>query len=121
MRLIIYIEIRSKRNLKFEGSSKDLLLLKNSIKNEEVIDLDSFSENQYIDLIARSFETTDEIILIINKLDAEAERGALSRLLLKLKYFKGKLEVHSLGIKLPSFYKQKEFSAIRDVCSHISA
>jgi hypothetical protein len=120
MRLIIYVEIREKRNLQFQFSNDNVLLLKNNIKNVEVIDLDNFSENEYLNLIVKSFDGLEEIILICNQLDENAKLGSCAFLLKKIKYFKGKLAVYCKGCRLPAFYKQCDFEKMSKLVDTLS-
>ena len=105
MRLIIYVEIHLERKLQFQPLSKDFVLLKNSIKNEKIIDLDNFSQKEYLNLITRSFDESDEIIVILNQIDTDATLGSASLLLRKLKAQKEKLKVYGIGCKTPSLFK----------------
>ena len=104
---------------KVNFASQDLLLLKNSIKNETIIDLDNFSENDYLELILKSFVSQQKINLIINQIDANTQLGSCSKILQKLRFYKGVLDVFCINYKLPPFYKQKNMSSIEEVCQVI--
>ena len=119
MRLIIYVEIHLERNLQFELPSEGLLLLKNSIKNEEVIELDNFSDNEYLNLIIKSFSSIGNIILVLNQLDEKASLGSTVKLLRSLKSYKGDLRTYAINCKIPAFYKPMNFKNVEELSKAI--
>jgi len=121
MRLFIYVEIHLERNLQFQSVSEDLLLFKNSIKNENVIELDNFSEDDYLNLIIKSFDASKEIILIVNQLDVNAGLGSFTKLLRKLKSHKNCLTVFSINCRLPKVYKQQDFESMQELSEKLVA
>ena len=120
MRLIIYVEIHLERNLEFKSPSEDFLLLKNNIKNEELIELDNFSEVEYLELIFKSFVSANELVLVLNQFDDQASLGAIAKLLRKLKAYKSILATYTVNCKLPPFYKQVSFHNMGELLSQWS-
>lgn len=121
MRLIVYAELFAENKLYFRNESENLSCLKNNLQSDTIIDLDNFSDKDFIEMVCKSLEKQTDFILIINMVDPNAELGIVSFLLQKIQYLKPLPGIYLIGgVKIPSFFKPVVVKSIDEIVQSIN-
>lgn len=85
--------------------SESLQLLKNNTESQTIVDLDNFSEPEYLDLLKKPLNEADELTLIVNNSQRVQQVGSLNKVLSLLRFHKQKLKVFTIYHELVPFWE----------------